>query len=513
MPAITKAKKDIIRRHYITGEVNVQHIAEKLELRQATVRSYLNDFRILDQQHPDKLQDYDFYIGKEKIFKSSPWYLNFLSVMPGLVLAEPGPVLIAEDLYQKYHSLFPEEFSKPRFYHVFKRWFEANENELCAAKLKSKFTSDELAILRRWRKGNDHRLWQVSVLLMTTYTYNSMSKLGYRIECAYATMLIWLRTYQREGLAALSRPGNKKPICRERREAIEKRMDEVVHLVRQSPKLYGFDKISWTITDLAYAYSKVSGKDISFSTVGCYLRKRGIRFKRSREVIVSHDPRFLEKYDHIRHILAGLGRNEKFFSIDEYGPKSVRPKGGRQLVRKGELPVYYKVDKSKGWFICTCALELSTNQLTWFYSLKKDTSEMIRLIDVLTLQYQNQERLYLSWDAASWHDSQQLRDYLAEINEPEYREKLKTPRIELVPLPSRTPHLNVIESVFSGLAKSVIHNSDYQSVDECTAAIDRYFNRRNQHFLRYPKRAGQKIWGKEKVKPVFDKANICRHLG
>jgi ABC-type Na+ transport system ATPase subunit NatA len=48
------------------------------------------------------------------------------------------------------------------------------------------------------------------------------------------------------------------------------------------------------------------------------------------------------------------------------------------------------------------------------------------------------------------------------------------------------------------MAKSVIHNSDYQSVDECTAAIDRYFNKRNQDFLKNPRRAGKKIWGKEK---------------
>jgi transposase len=510
---ITKAKKDIIRRHYIAGGPNVKHLAEQLELRQATIRFYINEFRVLEQQRPDKLPDYSFFIGKDKVTRASPWFLNFLSVMPGLVLAEPGPLLVAEQLYQKYHRLFPGEYSRSGFYQLFRCWFHEQEKELSAIKLKAKFTPQELATLQHWRKGNDHRLWQVSVLLMTVYTYHSMGKLEERIECTYATMLHWLRTYRREGLEALSRPGNKKPIRKARRDAIEKRMDEIVHLVRQSPKLYGFDKPSWTITDLAYAYSKASGKAISFSTVGCYLKKRGIRFKRSREVLVSHDPLFGEKYDHLQQTLSNLGKKEKFFSIDEYGPKSVRPKGGRQLVRKGELPVYYKVDKSKGWFICTCALELSANQLTWFYSRKKDTGEMIRLIDVLTLQYQDQERLYLSWDAASWHDSRQLRDYLAEINEPDYREKLKTPKIELVPLPARAPHLNVIESVFSGLAKSVIHNSDYGSVEECTAAIDRYFNRRNQHFLQHPKHAGQKIWGKEKVKAVFDKANICRHIG
>jgi transposase len=273
---------------------------------------------------------------------------------------------------------------------------------------------------------------------MTVYTYHSMGKLAERIECTHHTLLHWLRTFEEKGLAGLSRPGNKKPISADRKAAIERKMDDIVHMVRQSPKTYGIDKVSWTITDLAYAYSKLSGTAISYPMVSIYLRKRGVRFKRSREVLASTDPQYLEKYEHIRNVLSNLGKKEKFFSIDEYGPKSIRPQGGRMLVKSGELPVYRKVDKGKGYFICTCALELSTNQLAWFYSAKKDTNEMIKLIDVLTLLYQEQERLYLSWDAASWHDSQQLRDHLAEINETDYRKNSKRRKLSSYPyLPER----------------------------------------------------------------------------
>jgi hypothetical protein len=70
--------------------------------------------------------------------------------------------------------------------------------------------------------------------------------------------------------------------------------------------------------------------------------------------------------------------------------------------------------------------------------------------------------------------------------------------------------LNVIESVFSGMAKAVIHNSNYQSVEECKVAIDRHFDERNQHFKDHPKRAGKKIWGQELVPPVFNEANNCK---
>jgi hypothetical protein len=66
-------------------------------------------------------------------------------------------------------------------------------------------------------------------------------------------------------------------------------------------------------------------------------------------------------------------------------------------------------------------------------------------------------------------------------------------------LEPRAQFLNVIESIFSGMARAIIHNSDYKSVDDAKSAIDCYFDERNRHFLAYPRRAGNKIWGKERV--------------
>jgi DDE superfamily endonuclease len=175
-----------------------------------------------------------------------------------------------------------------------------------------------------------------------------------------------------------------------------------------------------------------------------------------------------------------------------------------------KVPVIPQFQKSKGSLIVTAALELSTNQVTHFYSPKKDTEEMIKLLDVLLRQYLGCERLYLSWDAASWHDSDRLHDRVAVVNGEEYRALHRTPFVELVPLPSRAQFLNVIESVFSGMARAIIHNSDYQTVEEAKAAIDRYFLERNNYFTLHPKRAGRKIWGKERVPGQFSEANNCK---
>ena len=214
--------------------------------------------------------------------------------------------------------------------------------------------------------------------------------------------------------------------------------------------------------------------------------------------------------DKITAILQNLGSREKFFSVDEFGPFAVKMKGGRSLVKRSERKTFPQIQKSKGWTICTAALELSQNQITHFYSQKKDTEEMIKLIDLLLIKYQNEEKLYFSWDAASWHASKKLVSYIEQLNSDSYRLIHKTPLVELAPLPASAQFLNVIESVFSGLAKSIIHNSDYTSLDECKAAITLYFQTRNNHFILNPQKAGNKIWGKELVVPTFKDSHNCK---
>ena len=180
------------------------------------------------------------------------------------------------------------------------------------------------------------------------------------------------------------------------------------------------------------------------------------------------------------------------------------------MTKQGTTRLVPQWQRSKGRLIVTAALELSTNQVTHFYSEKKNTEEMIRLLNMLLRQYSNQRRLYLSWDAASWHISGKLTARVSEINTAVEEGKTGQPLVMLAPLPASAQFLNVIESVFSGMARAVLHNSDYQSVDECKKAIDQHFEERNEAYKKSPRRAGNKIWGKELVEPCFRAGNNCK---
>jgi hypothetical protein len=227
-------------------------------------------------------------------------------------------------------------------------------------------------------------------------------------------------------------------------------------------------------------------------------------------VLTSNDPHYEQKIKKICSILSNLKPREKFFSVDEFGPFAVKIHGGRSWTSSNHKRMVPQRQKARGTLIVTAALELSTNQILHFYSKKKNTSEMIKLLDIILKHYHGEDCIFFSWDAASWHASRKLYEKVDEINDMTYRKYHETPLVKLAPLPTSAQFLNVIESVFSGMARAIIHNSNYESVGQCMSAIDRYFWERNQFFEKHPKRAGNKIWGMERVKPVFSESNNCK---
>jgi transposase len=311
--------------------------------------------------------------------------------------------------------------------------------------------------------------------------------------------------YRRQGVAALFTP----------RAGVRKfddpRYKEMVFTVLHAPpKGYGFNRTTWRLRDVHTVMARL-GMPIGKNYIEKIIRGAGYRFVKARVVLTSNDPDYREKVDRIHRILRRLKPTERFFSIDEFGPFAVKQQGGRRWAGSGEHPTVPQFQQSKGSLIVTGALELSTNQVTHFYSTGKNTGEMIKLLDVLLEQYRGCAKLYLSWDAAGWHASKRFLARVREVNARKYRRAHGTPRVGLAPLPARAQFLNVIESVFNGLASSVIHNSDYASVDEAKAAIDRYFAERNAFFRENPKRAGGKIWGKERVATAFREGQNCKN--
>ncbi|WP_259068726.1 IS630 family transposase [Mucilaginibacter sp. X4EP1] len=500
--SLEKAK--ILRQRFIDGEYHSYLLAKELRVSTITTWRYKREFEKIRAEYPERLNDFGFYPSEPKrAHWSTPKYSQFLLIIPALIAEEKTSTLEPVKVWNKYAELSTDTYAFPTFKPLLFAWLKDNITPTLQ-KLLDYIAPDDIATIKSWRNSNNHRLWQIAKSLEMAQQGAARKQIIDKVETSYKTLGQWIDGYKKKGLKAFDFAPN--PRNQSTAKAVKARKEKLLRLIHESPKLHGLNRTSWSLTALTIVYNKLYSPQVHYWQICRCVNQMGYRYTKSREMLTSPDPKFREKIRKIQSTLQKLKPNEKFFSIDEYGPVSIKIKGGRTLKHKTEGPnIVPEKQKAKGIVICTAALELSTNQITHFFSAKKNTFEMIKLIDLLAKQYNNQETLYLCWDAVSWHNSNILKNHIADHN------KIEKPIIKLVPLPASTQFLNVIESVFAGLAKTVIHNSDYMSVDECKHSIDLYFASRNKHFFENPKHAGRKIWGNEIVRAKFSENQHCRN--
>ncbi|MES2275960.1 MAG: IS630 family transposase [Bacteroidota bacterium] len=493
---------------FLSEQINILQDAKKLGIARNTLRRHLRLLRGLQAADPAQAPSLRSCLA---CLKQRPEpaeaLLRLQQALPGLLARFEGKCTVRQ-LWQSYLQTQPDGYRYSQFAFHYAEWARSTPPTHRPQSPGLHLPDTDQDMLRQWRRSADRRRWEKAVVLLDSAAGHTPAAIARKIERQPEKVRAWLRCYLENGLSGfLPQPRQAKA---ETIQQIALKKENLMRLLHEAPQLHGFNRTSWRLKDLSTAYQHMYSTPLSVPTISAYIRQAGYVFRKARKVLTSPDPDFREKLKHIQTILQHLGPKEKFFSVDEYGPFSVRMKGGRSRVRRGETKTYPQHQKSKGFLICTAALELSTNQLTHFYSRKKDTDEMIKLVELLRRRYHDQEKLYLSWDAAIWHASKKLKAHLEAVNADGYRAEHQSPIIELAPLPASAQFLNVIESVFSGLARAVIHHSDYTSVGHCQAAIDRYFQERNRHFALHPKKAGKKIWGQERTVAEFRDSHNCK---
>jgi transposase/transposase-like protein len=340
-----------------------------------------------------------------------------------------------------------------------------------------------------------------AVAILSYHRHIRVGQVASFLGVSHSSVDNWIRTFTQRGCDLLL------PFASEYYKAKDKNYrDAVFQIIHAPPSAHGINRTTWRQKDIQSIMAKL-GLPISRHNIRKIIKDAGYCYRKAKKVLTSTDPNYKAKLKKITRTLQNLGPKERFFSIDEYGPFAIKIQGGRSLVPRGHARTVPQRQRSKGALIITGALELSTNQITHFYSPAKNTSEMVKLLHRLVDMYADQECIYFSWDAASWHASKALYTSVREINNIKGDER---PQVKLVPLPSCAQFLNVIESVFSGMARAIIHNSDFPSLEAAQKAIDKYFAERNEHFSKHPKRAGQKIWGDQRIPSEFSVTHNCK---
>lgn len=278
--------------------------------------------------------------------------------------------------------------------------------------------------------------------------------------------------------------------------------DAIFTLLHSPPRSHGINRNTWRLNDLRIRLEK-QRVFVCEDVISKIIRKAGYKFSRASKVLTSYDSRYTEKLRKIHNILKNLRQDEAFFSIDEFGPFSVKKRVGRSLTL-GETKVVPEKQKIKGKVTLMAGLELATNQITYVFGRKPCSDLTVSLIEKLRAKYRKMKNIYFSWDAAKYHLSKDVNSKIEFLNL-----QSSGPKIIVAPLPASAQFLNVIESVFGGLYRTVLANSDYPTREKWISAIERYIIDRNAFYKKNPKKAGDKIWTGELTKPKFSLGNNC----
>lgn len=231
-------------------------------------------------------------------------------------------------------------------------------------------------------------------------------------------------------------------------------------------------------------------------------RTAGYSWREVRIVLTSADPMYSYKLDRIHSILSNLQPDEAFL---DRRIRSLRDKDTWWVKTCHSCGTTYCPSMAENARLSNsnCCARFVFESDYAFLQAKKNADEMMKMMDILVIKYANRRKISLSWDVASWYIAKRLTRQIDEHN------AKRGVIIETAPLPTGAQFLNVIESVFSGMSRAIIHNSDYRSIHDATVAIDRYFGERNTWFLAHPQRAGKKLWAKERKAAVFsDSSNF-----
>lgn len=352
-------------------------------------------------------------------------------------------------------------------------------------------TMEELEALERYRSGTHKNHRAKALILLLANEGKTLLEVARASGRSPGTIYRCLRTFRTMGLTFIETKLNKAG----REKIWQERKIKVIDILHGGPSLYGINRTSWSLEAIQEAYKRTHGEHLPIKALTNIIKRSGYSWRRARKVLTSPDPAYREKVARIIETLQALEPGDAFFFVDEAGPWRVKKYGGKALVQKGTVRTVPEIQLTKGAVYLIAALEALTNQVVWLFIDKKNSAAVISMLAMLRQKYSSMSRICLTWDALSSHNSEAVTGWIDEANAQSH--PVGSPRLEVIPLPANAQFLNVIESVFSSLRRSVIHNSDYAAKEEMEAAIARYFDERNTYFLANPKRAGNKIWDKE----------------
>lgn len=348
-------KIKILYNIYSKDEINIYATAKKFKITRNTLKKYIKELHTYKEKTTADKNNINSYITYLKnVNRNHRTYLSLKESFPKVYDSIKKMNSNRKIEWKKYNDYNSVGISYTQFTFNFSRWLEEN-NLVLKRKINPiqniVISENDKTILNKWRRSTDRRKWEKAVVLLDLEKGVSIIDISKKVERSRRNVIRWAKAYQNNGVISLET--KKKKLNASLIKDIETKKSNLMKLIHETPKNHGINRASWDLKSLSKAYYQVYNIRISRTTISEYIKSLGYGFCKAKKVLTSPDPKYREKLIKITSILEKLKENEKFFSVDEFGPFAIKIQGGRSLVKKGETKTYPQWQKSKGRLICT----------------------------------------------------------------------------------------------------------------------------------------------------------------
>ena len=196
-----------------------------------------------------------------------------------------------KQLWAEYYQDEPTSYKYSQFVYKYHEWCErSNIERIKPNKWKiDQIEPDELKLLNEWRLSTDRSKWEKAVALLGLHEGENITDISKKIERSIKTIKKWVITFTEKGIVNIDLRRTKK-VSNEVKEQMEKKSEQLIKLLHESPSLHNINRTSWSLETLSKAYKEQYGESISKSTVSEYIRAKGYSFKKAKTVLTSPDP-------------------------------------------------------------------------------------------------------------------------------------------------------------------------------------------------------------------------------
>jgi transposase len=293
-----------------------------------------------------------------------------------------------------------------------------------------------------------------------------LSDQGYsppRIEAIFgycaATVRMWLKRYQEQGLAGLQdepRSGRSPLTSPEEDQCI-------TATVKQSPTTYGYKVAFWTIAMLLSHLGQGLGVQLSSTTLRRRLHQARFRWRRPRLAPAQkEDPEKEAKLARIEQVKAEAKPEDHLLYEDETTVRLL------PLLRAMWMLVgqQFRIPVPPSWnrrFHIFGTLDVCTGEWVYRFFAQRTRKEFITFLEHLLTVYPT-GRIFIILDNGSIHQATEVLEWLA-----------AHPRIQLVWLPTYSSHLNPVERIWKVMKKAVAANRAYAQLGMLEQAAREFF--------------------------------------